>query len=96
MPSGSNGNNAVFIRAIFWALLVGSFGWASFIGITGMSSLNGHCAEAKTTMDCMKNDYTTRDEVMLKELTKEFKEINVALAEQRSDIKWIKEKVRCP
>ena len=85
--------NGKFLRGVFWALLIGSFGWATFIGITGLAALNSHCAEAKTEMTTQKNDYISRDEFMLRELTKEFKEINNSMSEQHQDILWIKEKI---
>lgn len=81
-----------FLRGIFWALLIGSFGWATTIGAMSLAALNGHCTEAKAEMSAVKSEMVARDELMLKEITKEFKEINITLADIKNDVKWIKQK----
>lgn len=91
MPTGGNGN---FIRTIFWALLIGSFAWATFIGISSLTAMNVHCSDAEAKMTAIKSEMIVRDEKNLELVMAEFKEINNALAEQRTDIKWIKEKVK--
>ncbi len=86
--------NGKFLRGVFWALLIGSFGWATTMGAMNLAALNGHCAEAKIEMTSVKSEMITRDELMLKEITKEFKEINSSLIELKTDIKYVRKEIQ--
>ena len=91
MPGNGNGS---FIRAIFWALLIGSFGWATFIGITTMSAMSGHCTEAEAKMAAIKTEMVARDEKNLEIVIAGLRIIEKEIIEQKTDIKWIKEKIK--
>lgn len=84
--------NGKFIRSIFWVLVIGSFSWATVVGAFNLSALNGHCSEARAEINSLKSEMIDRDELMLKEITKEFKEINSSLSMLRTDVKYLRGK----
>jgi len=84
--------NGKFLRGVFWLLLIGSFSWATVIGAASFSALNAHCKDAEVKSSELKNEMIFRDESALKEITKEFKEINTVLAELRTDVKYLRMK----
>ena len=87
-------NNGKFYKDKFFyvvlVLCIGSWGWATFLGLANLSALNGHCAEAKAETSALKSEMIGRDETMLKEITQEFKEINNALSELKTDVKYLR------
>ena len=90
-----NGN---YIRGIFWTLILASFAWGTTVLFINSTSLSAHCKEAEAKTTEIKTEMISRDELMLKEISKqlsdEFKGIHEDLAMQRTDIKWIKEKIK--
>ena len=86
-------NNGKFIRGIFWTLILASFAWGTTVLFISTTALSAHCKDADAKVLNLDNKMVARDETMLKEIMVEFKEINAGLSEQRSDIKWIKDRI---
>lgn len=75
---------------IILLLLIGSFGWTTFTGWGLTQAISDHCKDADRKTEDIRKDYTLRDEIILKEIQAEFKEINKALTTLQVDIKYIK------
>jgi len=70
-PEGKNG----FVRTIFWTLIIGSFGWSTFIGV-GLLKAGSTCAsEAKKDRQAIQEKVY----VELKEIRKEQNEQTQAI-----------------
>lgn len=87
MPTNGNGK---FLRGVFWALLIGSFGWATAFGMYNLVGMDKHCSEAKAEFTCVRQEMVSRDETTLDKITQEFKTLNTAMARVETEIKYIR------
>ena len=74
-----------FIRTIFWSLIIGSFGWTTFIGV---GLLRVDAAEADKREKCDK-EIIDKIEAKLEKQNKAQVETLVVLSEIKKDIKHI-------
>lgn len=76
-----------FVRTIFWTLIIGSFGWATFIGIGAIKAIAG---EADKREKCDK-ELQEKIDIKLEKQTQQTQEMLIMLSEIKQDIKYIKQ-----
>lgn len=86
----SENGNGKFIRGLFWALVIGSFGWTTFVAFGIITNFSAHCSEAKAEATEIRKEMVARDEIINKEVRDGFTDIKSTLAELRTDIKYLR------
>jgi hypothetical protein len=64
-------------------LVIGSFGWTTFVGVSSAQAIGAS-----------KKEYIERDEAMMKSVGEKFEGIASTLSELKTDIKYIKQEVK--
>jgi hypothetical protein len=84
-PSGNG-----FIRGIFWALLIGSFGWATAIGALALNGIAKHCDQQKEEFTDIRKEMVSSDVIILNKLSDKMEQMVSAISELRTDVKYLR------
>jgi hypothetical protein len=74
-------NNSNFLKTIFWTLIIGSFGYAWTTNLMATKSFAEHCIENNNQAAQIRQDYTSRDELMTAERNRQL----VVLTKENND-----------
>ena len=53
--------NGKFLRTIFWGLLIGSFGWTTFVGYGVTQTFGAHCKDQKEEITSIRKEIVEAD-----------------------------------
>ena len=61
-------SNGKFLRGVFWALLIGSFGWTTFVGWGLAQTIGSHAKDQKEEITAVRKEIVEGDTTVVDKL----------------------------
>ena len=87
--SPTNGNGS-FLRMIFWGLLIGSFGWTTFVGWGTLQAVASHCEQQKVEFTEVRKEMVASDSLILTKLSEKMEQISGTLGELKAEVRSLR------